>query len=130
MRMTALDPNVDGQTLRMFQRANGLLQGGRVQDHHEAAVLMREVAERSGMAAAQYNMGSMYENGIGVPKNLALAVPWYSKAASQGLADAHHALGLCYELGKGVAINTVGRCKLKPVEARVKSAWFQRSKIH
>jgi TPR repeat protein len=85
--------------------------------------MIREVAERSGMAVAQFNMGSLYENGCGVPKNLAMAAPWYSKAAAQGLGAAQHALGLCFELGKGVDINTAGRCTFNPAASPDQSAW-------
>jgi len=92
----------------MFDRGAQLIQRGRAQDYQEAAVLMRQVVERSGAAPAQYNLGILYENGFGVPKNLAMAVQWYSKAAAQDVAEAHHALGSCYEFGKGVAINKVG----------------------
>ena len=34
-----------------------------------------------GLAGAQYNLGLMYANGIGVPQNYAEAVSWYRLAA-------------------------------------------------
>ena len=37
-----------------------------------------------GNAAAQYNLGLMYRNGEGVPKDDAEAVKWYHLAADQG----------------------------------------------
>ena len=40
-----------------------------------------------GAAYAQYNLGVMYDNGMGVPENDAEAVKWYRKAADQGNAD-------------------------------------------
>jgi len=38
-------------------------------------------------ADAQYNLGLMYANGQGVPKNYKTAVKWYKLAAEQGDAD-------------------------------------------
>ena len=48
---------------------------------------MKALAEQ-GIAAAQFNLGVMYDNGEGVPENDAEAVKWYRKAADQGDADA------------------------------------------
>lgn len=41
-----------------------------------------------GDAAAQYNLGIMYDNGQGVAQDYGAAVKWYRKAADQGDADA------------------------------------------
>ena len=70
---------MDAQSFHQFNRGCQLLQEGRVQDQEEAAALIGEAAERSGAAAAQHNLGFLYENGLGVPTNLALAKTWYSK---------------------------------------------------
>jgi TPR repeat protein len=87
----------DARDVRQFNRAAQLLMGGRVEDQEEAAALIRGVAERTGLAAAQYNMGKLYKDGIGVPLNLELAVVWYTKAAEQGLSCAQHNVGVSYE---------------------------------
>ncbi len=42
----------------------------------------------AGNAQAQFNLGVMYVQGEGVPKDDAKAVKWYQKAAAQGHADA------------------------------------------
>jgi len=55
-----------------------------------------------GDAAAQFNLGVMYDEGDGVPEDDAEAVKWYRKAADQGLAEAQSNLGLMYANGKGV----------------------------
>jgi TPR repeat protein len=55
-----------------------------------------------GDAAAQYNLGLIYETGPGVPQDLAEAVRWYRKAADQGLANAQYNLGYIYAGGQGV----------------------------
>ena len=48
---------------------------------------MKALADQ-GHAAAQFNLGIMYDNGEGVPENDAEAVKWYRKAADQGHSDA------------------------------------------
>ncbi len=55
-----------------------------------------------GDAMAQYYLGFMYFEGLGVPKNDAEAVKWYRKAADQGIARAQYELGLMYFRGLGV----------------------------
>jgi hypothetical protein len=50
---------------------------------------------------AQYNLGVMYNNGRGVPKDEAQAVVWYRKAAEQGYAAAQNNLGVMYSAGLG-----------------------------
>ncbi len=60
---------------------------------------MKALAEQ-GMAAAQYNLALMYDNGEGVPENDAEAVKWYRKAADQGNAEAQSNLGLCMPMAK------------------------------
>ena len=51
---------------------------------------------------AQYNLGFMYEKGLGVPQDYAAAVKWYRLAANQGHATAQNNLGVMYGDGKGV----------------------------
>ena len=51
-----------------------------------------------GAAYAQYNLGVMYDNGMGVPENDAEAVKWYRKAADQGYAEAQSNLGIMYAM--------------------------------
>lgn len=64
-------------------------------------------AARSGDAVAQHNLGVMYENGDGVPQDLAQAVYWYRKAAEQGNANAQTNLGSAFDYGKGVTEDNV-----------------------
>ena len=55
--------------------------------------------------AASFKLGLRYAKGDGVPKNNALAVKWYRKAAEQGHRIAQSNLGLMYANGKGVPKN-------------------------
>ena len=56
---------------------------------------------KQGNASAQHNLGVMYENGEGVPKNYKTAVKWYRGAAKQGYASAQTNLGVMYKEGLG-----------------------------
>jgi TPR repeat protein len=52
-------------------------------DYKTAEALLRPLAE-SGDAAAQLNLGNMYERGLHVAQDHTIAVEWYRKAANQG----------------------------------------------
>ena len=54
-----------------------------------------------GHAVAQYNLGLLYSNGQGVPKDDAQARQWYEKAAVQGHAEAQVNLGILLDYGRG-----------------------------
>jgi len=56
-----------------------------------------------GDATPQFQLGWLYEKGLGVAKNAPAAVKWYRQAAEQGYAFAQSALGRMYEAGRGVA---------------------------
>jgi TPR repeat protein len=64
-----------------------------VQDYAEAVRLYR-LAAAQGHAAAQVNLGYMFQNGQGVARNRAEAIRWYRLAAAQGHAAAHNNLRL------------------------------------
>ena len=55
-----------------------------------------------GHAVAQYNLGVMFEKGLGVLKDYKTAVKWWKLAAEQGSADAQYNLGQMYRKGLGV----------------------------
>ncbi len=69
-------------------------------DYSTAFAGFKKLAEQGG-AAAQYNLGVIYHNGQGVPKDEQQAVVWYRKAAEQGDADAQYHLGVMYGKGEG-----------------------------
>jgi hypothetical protein len=56
----------------------------------------------AGNADAQFNLGVMYERGLGVPQDYREAVKWYRLAAEQGHAGAQNDLGVKYANGQGV----------------------------
>ena len=53
-------------------------------------------------AAAQYQLGRIYDTGKGVPKDHSEAARWYRMAAEQGNVAAQYDLGVMYSHGQGV----------------------------
>lgn len=60
---------------------------------------------QQGDAEAQTYVGEIYEKGLGVPPDHALAAQWYERAAAQGHSRAQINLGYLYEVGIGVERN-------------------------
>ncbi len=71
------------------------------QDYAAAAGAFLDAAQR-GSVPAEYNLGRMYSQGQGVPRDDAQAIDWYRKAADQGNPGAQFNLGVMYETGEGV----------------------------
>ncbi|MDD2784168.1 MAG: tetratricopeptide repeat protein [Sulfuricurvum sp.] len=59
-----------------------------------------------GDKVSQFNVGVIYERGIGVEQNQSMAVQWYEKAAEQGHVDAQYNIAIMYVAGRGVDQNT------------------------
>ena len=70
-------------------------------DYGTAASEWRPLAER-GDPTAQFNMGLLYDAGLGVPLDTAKAAEWYRLAAQQGVASAQYNLGVLYQMGRGL----------------------------
>lgn len=62
---------------------------------------LRRDAEQ-GDAAAQFNLGLVYDEGKAVLQDVAEALKWFRRAAEQGNAKAQFNLGLMYYEGRGV----------------------------
>ena len=88
-----------------------------MQDGDMAAALaeFRPSAER-GDVVAQFNLGLMYEAGMGTPPNLAMAAYWYGRAAASGDTDAQLNLAQLYEEGRGV-----------PHDERIAAEWLRQA---
>jgi len=69
-----------------------------------------------GRAWAQSDLGSLYEDGLVLPKDYRDAVKWYSLAAKQGYPGAQTNLGIMYARGRGVVASR-----------RTAIQWFQRA---
>ena len=92
--VTAATPGT-GQYDQGFQA----YQAGR---YEEAINLWRPLAE-AGDAVAQFSVGTLYDQGRGVPQDDAQATAWFRRAAEQGFAPAQFNLGNAYRHGRGVA---------------------------
>ena len=57
------------------------------------------------MPSAAYNLGVLYDQGLGVAADAAQALAWYRKAADAGHAGAQYTLGQMYYEGIGVEAN-------------------------
>jgi TPR repeat protein len=73
-------------------------------DYATALREWRPLAEQ-GHRDAQFNLGLLYENGLGVARDGATAASWYRRAAEQGDREAAAYLGEMYGEGLGVARN-------------------------
>ncbi len=69
---------------------------------YATAILEWRPLAKQGNANAQYNLGVMSGEGLGVPQDDARAVHWWRKAAEQGQAEAQNNLGFMYNSGHGV----------------------------
>jgi len=54
---------------------------------------------QDGDAVAQYQLARLYRNGVGVTKNEAEALAWFTKSANQNYAPAQSTLGTIYRFG-------------------------------
>lgn len=73
-------------------------------DYEKALSILKPLAEK-GNAKAQVTLGTMYDFGHGVEKDVLTAVDWYEKAAAQGNSLVQHDLGVKYFRGMGIAQN-------------------------
>ncbi|WP_054600519.1 tetratricopeptide repeat protein [Neisseria sp. 74A18] len=62
---------------------------------------LKQLAEQ-GDVEAQFNLGGLYHQGLGVEQSDSKAAEWYGKAAEQGHVKAQFNLGVCYDQGLGV----------------------------
>lgn len=69
-----------------------------------AAYWYKEAAEQ-GVIEAQFNLGTMYAAGSGVPKGFRRAVKWLSAVSNNGLSPGQYNLGALYEHGVGIRID-------------------------
>ncbi len=58
-----------------------------------------------GHSDSQFNVGLMFEQGIGVGKDEKEAIVWYRKAALQGSVLAQYNLAVLYENGRGTEVD-------------------------
>lgn len=64
------------------------------------AIKIFEDLDSKGNLKASYNLGHMYENGLGVKKDFNKAIEYYEKASKKGLKEAQEFMALYYEKNK------------------------------
>ena len=74
----------------------------KARDFEKTVMIWRPLAEQ-GHAEAQYNLGTLYDTGIGVSQDDGKAAKWYRLAAEQGSVKAQFNLGILYHNGRGVS---------------------------
>ncbi|MBI0407747.1 MAG: sel1 repeat family protein, partial [Nitrosospira sp.] len=67
----------------------------------QAIDMYKPLAEQ-GNAAAQNNLGVMYDQGEGVIQNYQEALKWFRLSAIQGDVEAQNNLGVMYDQGRGI----------------------------
>jgi TPR repeat protein len=107
----------------------GMAAAGR-RDYVAAAEEWLPLAEQ-GHVGAQYNIGVLYDQGLGVPQDFGEAITWYRRAAEAGHVDAQANLGFAYQQGRGVAPDNAEAAKWYglaadqgDVEAQVNLGYF------
>lgn len=93
-------------------------------DFTNAAKLYLPLAQQ-GNADAQFNLGTMYDEGEGVPEDYKEALKWYQMAAEQGHEAAQTILGAIYSVGRGVTQNFKEAAKWDRLAAEQGSATAQ-----
>ena len=88
-------------------RANELEKGmfALEMEDYDRALYYLSFEAASGNPVAQYNLGLMYKNGVGVKKDLNEAIGWFIIASDNGHMLAKYALGLSYYRGNGLSKN-------------------------
>lgn len=76
----------------------------------ESRPIFESLAAR-GHVRAQFMLGTIHEQGLGVPKDLAAAARWYETAGAGGNDSAQYNLGILYRFGRGVPEDPVAAAR-------------------
>lgn len=105
-----------------------------IQQHkyHRAFKQFHKLAKQ-GHPTAQHIIGMMYENGIGVEKNISKAVAYYEKSAMQDFGDAQCTLGRMYQQGNAVVVKDAEKARdwlTKAAERNIPEAEYNLGMMH
>lgn len=75
--------------------------------HYDTARAIWGALAQRGNAEANFNLGILHEDGLGVPQSIQAAVEYYEKAAVAGSSKAQYRLGLLYSVGAKIARDAV-----------------------
>jgi len=79
-------------------------QGGITQNYERAAFWFEQAAQQ-GIGNAAYNLGVLYQQGLGKEQDIQRALDWYRRAAQLGHPEAQYNLGIAYIEGVGTRYN-------------------------
>lgn len=79
-------------------------QAGVLQNYERAAFWFRQAAIQ-GIGNAAYNLGVLYQQGLGQTQDVQRALDWYRRAAQLGHPEAQYNLGIAYIEGIGTRYN-------------------------
>lgn len=94
-------PGVHGAKLGLEPRFRAGMEAHLKKHYGESRPVFERLAAE-GHVRSQFMMGTIYEQGLGVPKDLAAAARWYRKAGEGGNDSAQYNLGILYQFGRGV----------------------------
>mmetsp|Transcript_33905 Transcript_33905/g.76672 ORF Transcript_33905/g.76672 Transcript_33905/m.76672 type:complete len:523 (+) Transcript_33905:202-1770(+) len=94
----------------------GTLSPSLKKEMHEVRELWQRAADR-GHPKAWHNLGYIYENGSGMPRDAKRAVTCWTQAAEYGDMDAQYNLGVMYAKGRGVERNEAKAVELLTLAA-------------
>ncbi len=97
LTLTSVATSVQAEDKTVKESHDGAMERG---DYAAAMRELRPLAEQ-GLASAQFKLGLLYDNGLGVPKDDVQARKWYEKAATQGHAEAQVNLGAMLVYARG-----------------------------
>ena len=93
-------------------KAYAVFKMGRYEEAHQMWLPLAE----KGNATAMNNIANLYEQGLGVERNLATAAEWLRRSAEAGNSVGQLQLGMAYEQGLGV-----------PQDNRQAAHWFEQA---
>lgn len=94
----ATDIRTTGLAAHRYRQAETALE----EEQYEQAAMPLQLLALQGHQDAQFMLGLVYSNGLGVGSDLKQAIHWYELAAQQGHIEAQYNLGVAYSTGKGV----------------------------
>lgn len=112
--VAAAKVEINKQRALAFQAADNELNNS----NYEVAAKRYAVLAEQGEAVAQTNLGWMYSQGKGVPKDINEAIKLFQLAADQDEPTAQNNLGLLHEKGEGV-----------PQDYKLALEWYQKSAL-
>lgn len=99
-------------------------------DNYKKALTWFRKAAKAGSRASLFNIGAIYERGLGVTQNYTKAAGYYEILAKKGDSEAQYDLARLYERGNGREQNYTKAARWYQKSAIQGNAWSQISLAH